>query len=47
MNIRNSIQEILQNSEIIQRSISNKHLGIIEAYHEISSGKVIFGNFNL
>lgn len=46
MNVRNSIQEILQNSEIIQKAISNKELGIIEAYHEISSGKVFFGNLN-
>jgi len=46
MNVRNSIQEILQNSEIIQKAISNKELGIIEAYYEISSGKVFFGKLN-
>ncbi len=46
MNVRNSIQDIIQNSEIIQEAISSKNLGIIEAYHEISSGKVYFGKLD-
>ncbi len=46
MNVKNSIQEILHDSEIIQKAILNKELGIIDAYHEISSGRVFFGKLN-
>jgi MFS superfamily sulfate permease-like transporter len=43
MNTKNSIQEIIEGSLTLSTALKNKEIGIIEAYHEISSGKVFFG----
>lgn len=46
MNVRNSIQEILEKSQIIHDAVKNREVGLVEAYHEISSGIVYFGKLN-
>lgn len=43
MNVRNSIDEIFENSDLIRKSVELQDIGIVEAYHEISSGIVHFG----
>ncbi len=42
-NVDNSIQEILDNSTYLKRRIDAGEIGIVAAYHDISIGKVYFG----
>lgn len=42
-NVDNSIEEILNGSENIRNLVMRKEVGIIGAYHDITSGKVDFG----
>lgn len=42
-NVSNSINDILINSPSLRKKVENNEIGIVSAYHDISTGKVIFG----
>jgi carbonic anhydrase len=43
-NVLNSIEDILANSPSLRAKVENKEIGIVSAYHDISTGKVYFGD---
>lgn len=46
-NVINSIEEIIAGSPILKEKIINKEIGIVSAYHDISTGKVHFDELKI
>lgn len=46
-NVLNSIEEIISKSPILKEKIINQEIGIVSAYHDISTGKVHFDDLKI